>query len=63
MLITTYWASTQPTPSLCALEPAVVMAAVIRLHQSVSVIRVGEEHLVQPLCVPRLALCMANVTR
>lgn len=40
----------QPTPSLCALEPVVVMAAVIPLHQSATVIKDGQDHLAQPLC-------------
>ena len=63
MLITTSWASMQPTPFLCVLDPVVVMAAVIPLHQSASAIRIGEEQLVQPLCAQRIALLMASVTR
>lgn len=46
----------QLTPSLCALELVVVMVAVIPLHQSAIAIRVGEEHLVQPLCAHSLVL-------
>lgn len=54
MLITTSWALTQPTPSHFALELVVGMVAVIPPHQNATVIRVGGEHLVQFLYVPRL---------